>query len=339
MRIFIILVCLIVCFNCISANALPDDDDKPLSDSGTNSAQADTAIVILKEKQSQSAGIQSQVMQAVQLQPEFIAYGTVLSLEPLMLLHQQYLAAQAQQNSAKAKFTEAYLNLSRTERLHQQDIVSTRRLQEQHAQWQSDKANLNVSSYQQQSILVSSRLEWGDILTDWMVLAQPKVFEQFLTHRSQLLQITLPANMHLSPNIRSIDIDEHGQRDSALKASLISPSPRVDPISQGERFFFKTEGRFIPFGTHITAWIAGEGQGMTGVFIPKSAVVWHLGQAFVFIKTAESQFSRRALTKCTPDKQGGFVTENVQPGEAVVTIGAQTLLSQQLKAMIPHEDD
>lgn len=341
MRNFIPLACLIACLYGSTALAkLADDDDQPQAPSGKVQPPTDDAdAVMLPAKAQQLAGIKTQALKSAQLQPEFTAFGTVVGLEPLLQLRQQYLAAQAQQDSAKAKYTEAGLNLSRTQNLHHQDIVSTRRLQEQQAQWQSDKANLEASGHQQQTILASSSLEWGDTLTDWFIRAQGKSAGQFLQHGAQLLQITLPAGTSLAADIKSIYIDEHGKRDSAIKATLISAAPRIDPVSQGERFFFKSEGRRIPYGTHVTAWIANGAQQAASVVVPESAVVRHMGQAFVFIKTADDKFNRRALSKATTNGHLYFETESLQAGEEIVTIGAQTLLSQQLKAQIPSEDD
>jgi hypothetical protein len=150
----------------------------------------------------------------------------------LLQLRQQYLAAHAQQDSAKAKFNETHLNLSRTQNLHNQDIVSTRRLQEQQAQWQADKANFDASGFQEQNVLATSRMAWGDILTDWFILKQNKAAEDFLQHKVQLLQITLPPGAKFAANLHTILIDEHGERTAAVTANLISKSPRIDPLTQ-----------------------------------------------------------------------------------------------------------
>lgn len=341
MRTLIPLTCLLACLSTSPlAWAVPDDDDQPQPTGDRGAVRAeDSARINLTQKSQELAGIKTQPLQAAQQQAEFTAFGTIVSLEPLLQLRQQYLAARAQQDSAKAKYDEAHLNLSRTRNLHDQDIVSTRRLQEQHAQWQADKASLDASGYQQQTILAASRLEWGDTLTDWFIRTPGKTAEQFLNHGAQLLQVTLPANTHLNPDIPHIFIDERGQRNSAIQATLISASPRIDPVSQGERYFFKLEGRRIPFGTHVTAWIANDTGQTPGVIVPTSAVVWHLGQAFVFIKSADDHFSRRALSACSPGNHGYFVTRSLQAGEEIVTTGAQTLLSQELKNQIPSEDN
>ncbi|MCQ8102906.1 hypothetical protein NP590_02210 [Methylomonas sp. SURF-2] len=287
----------------------------------------------------QSAGIVTQTLQANARQPEFSAHGSVIDLQPLLALRQQFLAAQALRDSAQARYQEADANLSRTRHLHQQDIVSTRRLQEQQAQWRNDKANLSTSAYQQQTILAGGRLQWGEVLTDWFTRADNPQAEQFLHHRAQLLQISLPANSRLPASTRVIAVDEHGRRERAVGATLVSPAPQVDPITQGERYFFRTDARRLPFGARISAWIADDSPGTDGVIIPERAVVWHLGQAFVYIKAGDGEFTRRPLAESPLVDGGYFAAEGFKAGEEIVTTGAQTLLSQELKNLIPSEDD
>jgi multidrug efflux pump subunit AcrA (membrane-fusion protein) len=339
MRISVAFVCLFACLFSTLSFALPTEEDQPEVAANSPAAPQDAESVVLKPKAEQLAGIKTQILQAVSQRPEIVAYGTVLSLEPLLQLRQQYLAAHAQQDSARAKYAEAHLNLSRTENLHQQDIVSTRRLQEQQVQWQADKANLEITDYQQQTILAASRQEWGETLSGWFIAVPQKPVEQFLQHGAQLLQITLPSGLSVNPDMRNIYVDEHGQRNHALKASLISASPKVDPVTLGERYFFKSEARHIPLGAHITAWISSQNQVAEGVVIPASAMVWHLGQSFVFVKTSASHYSRRFLPEYVVHKEGYFVSGYLRADEELVITGAQTLLSQQLKALIPNEDD
>ncbi|TCV81316.1 hypothetical protein EDE11_11517 [Methylomonas methanica] len=340
MRIALFLAGWLGVFSLLPNTALADDDDASSSAVQTKQASpnADSEILQLDQAGQKLAGIQTQTLAEVRQTPEFTAYGTVLNPEPLLNIRQQFLAASAQQDSAQARYSEAAQNLNRTRDLHQQDIVSTRRLQEQQAIWQADKANLASNSYQQQLIAANSRLVWGDTLSNWFTKTQDKNATQLLEHRAQLLQITLPANSRLDPGVNVIHIHERGQRKTAQPAALISAAPQVDPVSQGPRYFFKCADCRLPFGTHITAWIPEGGQANSGVNIPQPALVWHLGQAFVFIKTDAEHFNRRALKQYSSNSQGYFVAGDLRPGEEIVTTGAQTLLSQQLKSLIPDED-
>ena len=287
----------------------------------------------------QGAGIKTLPLQTAARQPELTVQGMVVDIEPLLRLRQQYLATQAQQDSAQARYQEADQNLSRTRNLHDQDIVSTRRLQEQQAQWRNDRANLATSGYQQQALIASSHLQWGESLTSWFTQNNHPQAEQFLKNRAQLLQISLPSNAHLQPDQKTIWIDEQGRRQNAVAASLIASAPQVDPITQGERVFFKLEGHKLPVGTRFTAWLTKESQGTSGVIIPEPAVVWHLGQALVFIKTADGKFQQRRLPELIPSQNGYFATSGFKAGEDIVITGAQTLLSQELKNLIPSEDN
>ena len=312
-------------------NASADTDHPAAADDRLNRLR-------LEPKIQQLVGVKTQILKAAPHQAEFIAYGAVLNPEPLLQLHQQYLAAQAQQDSAQAKYAESHLNLTRTEHLHHQDIISTRRLQEQQVQWQTDKASLNVSGNQQKTILAASRLNWGEILTEWFVIGHQQNADQFLNQDAQLLQISLPLNTSLGTTIKNIHVDEHGQREKAVVASLISIAPSVDPVSQGNRYFFKTTGRRLAYGAQLTAWIAADSPARSGILIPKSALVWHLGQAYIFLKTADNEFSRRQISEYKAEAQGYFISDMPEQEIEVVTTGAQTLLSEQLKTMIPDED-
>ncbi len=340
MRIALSLACLLGVSALLTSAVWADDDDiSPAANQAKPATgHVDPDALTLDQAAQKLAGIATQTLAAVNQQAEFTAYGMVLNPEPLLNIRQQYLAASAQQDSAQARYSEAEHNLARTRNLHQQDIVSTRRLQEQQAVWQADKANLASNSYQQQLISANSRLLWGDTLTSWFTRAQDKNAAQLLEHRAQLLQITLPANTQLNPSVKLIHIQAQGQRQTAIPASFIAASPQVDPVSQGQRYFFKCEPCRLPFGAHITAWIPTDQQTSSGVEIPQSALVWHLGQAFVFVKNDAEHFSRRALNQYTANSHGYFVASGLQASDQLVITGAQTLLSQQLKGLIPDED-
>lgn len=340
MRIALFLAGWLGIFTFAPNSPLADDDDAPSKTAQTKptAVNADPAALHLGQEEQKLAGIQTQTLAETRQTPEFITFGTVVNLEPLLTIRQQYLAASAQQDGAQARYSEAAQNLNRTRDLHRQDIVSTRRLQEQQAIWQADKANLAANSYQQQLIAENSRLQWGDTLSEWFIDPGNKNAADLLAHRTQLVLITLPVDKLLAPTIRQVHVHDHSQRQSALPATLISAAPQVDPVSLGARYFFRCDGCRLPVGAHLTTWIPEEGHADSGVLIPQSAVVWHLGQAFVFIKTDAAQFSRRVLDHYMTVAQGYFVIGALRPGEHLVTTGAQTLLSEQLKGLIPDED-
>ncbi len=336
---FISLACLIAVLFCSASHAGKHDDDDATGEAAKTATGLDSATPGTGSAWWQTAGIETQRLQAFTQQAEFNAHGTVVGLEPLLMLRQQYLVAQARQDGARARYQAGNLNLIRTQSLHEHDIVSTRRLEEQQAQWQSDQADLANSSARQQALVATGRLQWGDILTEWFILDQSKQAEAFLLRRAQLLEIILPANLSLKPGIDKIAVDRQGLRGQAITANLIAQAPTVDPVSQATRYFFAVQGPGWPAGTHVTAWIAGDAAKNVGVLLPENAVIRHLGQALVFVKTAQGEFERRTLSALQAVNQGYFVAGDLKPGDEVVTTGAQTLLSQELKTLLPQQDD
>jgi hypothetical protein len=307
-----------------------DVDDEQAGEAESGPATLDIA---------QRGGIRTQALQAAARQPELSVQGEIVDLQPLLRLRQQYFAAQADQAGASARYQAAEQNLQRTKNLHRQDIVSTRRLQEQQAQWRNDQAMLASSDYQRQTLLATARLQWGEALSRWFTQAHSPEVDDFLNHKAQLLQITLPAGRHLTDTTSSIAVDEQGRRDDAVPALFISTQPNVDPVTLGERYFFKLSQRSLPYGSRVTAWIAEGEANSEGVVIPESAIVWHLGEAFVFVETENGGFERRLMRGYRPMTGGYFAATGFEPGEVVAVAGAQTLLSSELKAMIPDDDD
>lgn len=325
MQLLLRLICLSLGLIVTEIYADNDDAQSQLTEPGATMEQA--------------AGIETRVLQTASKQHEFTAQGIVLNPEPLIRLRQQFLAVQAQQLSAQARYREADFNLARTRNLHAQDIVSTRKLQEQLAQWQSDKTNLSTNGYQQQTLLASNRLEWGDILTTWFTQPGNQQAADIANHHTQLVLISLPTTRHLPSNTQTIAIDPQGHRDQAITAKLIDAAPQADPITQTERFFFEIKGQKLPYNAHIQAWIPSKQQTDNGVIIPDTAVLRHLGQAFVYLKTTNGTFIRRDLLNAETTQNGYFVSTGFSPGEEIVTRGAQTLLSEELKNQIPSEDN
>ena len=161
----------------------------------------------------------------------------------------------------------------------------------------------------------------------------------FLSGQQRLLQITLPTNKHLTDTIQTIYIGASGNRSKAHKAKLISVAAQTETAAQGESYYFQTDDKNIITGMNVTAWIPEQNVQMTGVIIPKSALIWYMDQAFVYLKTAEETFSRRTLDRYSASADGYFIFDAIKPGEQVVTKGAQMLLSEELRGQIPSEDD
>jgi len=324
---------LIACIFIINMTPVFADDDEAATKA------PESGVVFISAKTQSVAGLQTVALSPTSRYAEFTAYGKALSIQPLLELRHRYLVAQAERGSAAAKFAQAGQDIKRQQDLYREGAASKRNLQLQQAQWQADKARVETSSVQGKAVIDEARLNWGEKLAGWALTAESGRLEAFLSGAQSLLQITLPADKQLPGDIDSIAVDVSGNRSSAIKAQLISAAPQTDPIAQGESYFFQADAKHIRSGMRVVAWIPERGENQSGVVIPKTALIWYLDQAFVYVKIAAEQFSRRAIGSFSATTGGYFVAQGIHEGEHVVITGGQMLLSEELKGQIPDEDD
>ncbi len=318
------------------APSFADDDDKPVAQLPNHAAPG---TVVLDAKAQLLSGLQTITLTAAKHLSEFTAYGKAVNIQPLIELRHRYSVALSERGSATAKFKQAEQNISRQQDLYHDGATSKHNLQVQQAQWQMDKAQVDASGIQGQAIADQARLNWGEKLTEWALAIDSGKLNALLSGHQTLLQITLPTNKQLPSDIQAIYVDASGNRSTANKAELISAAPQTDNTVQGESYFFQANGAHIRTGMRVTAWIPEQSENQSGVVIPKSALIWHMDQAFVYIKTAEGQFSRRTLDRYSATTGGYFVGNGINVGEQVVVTGGQMLLSEELRGQIPNEDD
>jgi hypothetical protein len=293
------------------------------------------SVVELDDDAQNISGLQTIILKLTDYQPDFIAYGKAISVKPLLDIRRQYLIAASQLNSAEVKRSVTQKSLSRLQNLHKNEAVSTRKLQEQQSQWQSDNTLLNTVLLSRQIILAESRLQWGKTLTDWFTQTESQQIDNIITHRTQLLQITLPAGRQLPDGIETINIAADGDRKNAVPADFISVAPLIDPFSQGARYFFLSSSPAIQTGMRVTAWIPSQVKIIRGIIIPRSALLWHLGQAFVFVKLSDDSFSHRNIAHYIETPDGYFIASGIEEDEEIVSQGAQMLLSHEFRSLRP----
>jgi hypothetical protein len=189
-----------------------------------------------------------------------------------------------------------------------------------------------------QQIINNSQVSWGEKLTHWMLNASAG-FVDLIQQRTTLLKITFPSDNGITAPPKTIFVAPSGHREQAIAAEFISAVPQTDSFSQAQQYFYHVSAKQIKTGMRVSAWIPVQQQAQTGVIIPESALVWHLGQALVFVKMTEQHFSHRPVLAYRKVAGGYWVGNGLKVGEHIVSTGAQMLLSQEFKGQIPNEDD
>ncbi|MEC4747427.1 hypothetical protein [Methylomicrobium sp. Wu6] len=332
-RLFLIIAALFSLDAPLSASE-GDGDAEPVK-----AAEAGLPVVELDVQKQKLAGLQIITVHASAYQPEFAAYGKAINIQPLVAIRSQYRVALSEQKSANARLTQSGQSIRRTEELYRHGVSSKRIVQEQQSLWQTDKAQLEARRAQSDAVLEDARVTWGTELAEWAFATDRDRLSDFVSGRETLLLVTLPVGKELPAPDVGVFVDPEGNRGKADKAVYISPAPQIDQTVQGPSYFFRAGGKRIRPGMTVSVWLPEVGAREDGVTIPGSALIWSLDQAFVYVKTGQATFSRRLLADYNPLAGGYFVRDALKPGEEVVTVGGQMLLSEEFRAQIPDEDN
>ena len=84
----------------------------------------------------------------------------------------------------------------------------------------------------------------------------------------------------------------------------------------------------------VEGFIKLPGDAQAGVAVPRNAVIRFGGATWIYRQTGDETFQRTEAALDRPLDNGWFVREGLKPQDKVVTVGAQQLLSEELKGQI-----
>ncbi len=340
-----LLFCLALLYPTIN---VADDDDAPAQKSSPpassspgieSPALTQNATLVISPALQASSGIKTQKLQRGHYTPEVQAAATVMDLQALLQLREQYFAAEAEYQSAQASLTAAEQAINRVRNLYQNGVNSERQMQEQQMQLAMNRAKIGSTEARLQSINENLLANWGAVLSAWAKNRQQKEIRSLVNREQVLLLISLPATPTVPSDLKHVWVDVEANRQHAQQAHFISPAPNGSQLSQGETYFFITPRANFRTGMHLNVWFASADTAVSGHVIPQSAAVWRNGQVGMFFKTSASNFTRYVLQNYYPVTQGFFVADPLPTDYEVVIQGAQLLLSHEFRSTLQEEDD
>jgi hypothetical protein len=314
-----------------------DDDD------GIPTHIAEDAFTVHIEQDTQLiAAIKTQTLVSSQYQPELISFATRVDLAPLINIRQQYLSILAQQTIAAINLNQEQEREQRVVNLQRNNAISTRKAHEQQNQLKIATANLKSLRQQAYNLRRHTNITWGRILSHWFLTEENPPLQMRNTFNKPLYLLHLPPN--ISKPSANIVTQAFGLREQAQTASLVGPAFNYanghSSQQAGSPFFYLSDQENTAAHQRVTAWIPMQEHPLTGVKIPSSALIWHLGQAFVYLQIDAETFRRIKIThKKLINSDTYFIQEALQQNDRLVTTGAQMLLSEEFRAQIPAEDD
>lgn len=318
---------------------LPDDDDDvPPASLAAKAEPGDGGALILTAGQQRQAGIVATVLAASRRAPELGAAALVVDLQPLLDLRERGRSLQAEREAARAEASASRQALERLSNLIRQDAASSRQWQEANARAALGQSQLAAAESRWRALGAEARQQWGETLSRWALEPTGSGLEGLAGGRDRLLLVTLPPEgLAGAPPVRIFA--GRGERARAQEARLVSAAPRSDALLQGETYFYALSSEGLRTAMRLDAWLPRSDQSERGADIPREAIVWRAGQPWLYVQTGPERFERRAVGHYRDLGEVWFVSDGVEPGETVVTRGAQLLLSEEFRRQIPDEDE
>ncbi len=274
------------------------------------------AQVELKRDTQDMMGLKTAVLASAQLPPEVKGYGRVLDASPLIALVAERAAAQAALDASRKEY-------ERLQVLAQNQNASARALE-------TAEAALKRDQIQYESVAPRLLLGWGKAIASQPDL--PGLAQALAAQEAVLIRVDLP-----------LGEDPKGEPTGGRVAALAAPenstaveylgcASETDPQLQTRGYLFLMKVNPLPPGTLVAAWLTLPGPVQSGVIVARDAVLRHEGRTYVYLKVADEQFQRQAVTLDCPLAAGWFVGHGLKPTDELVVVGAQELLSEELKA-------
>ena len=286
----------------------------------THDEQGNTVVEMSDDEQG-DAGIVVGNPLPGQWSQEVKGHGRVMDPSPLAALVNELVSARAAASATAAEW-------ERQKTLSAQNNTSARAAQAAEAAAQRDRLA-------EQSVRDRLTLAWGVGLAGRGDLAD---FVQLLVARqAALVRVDLPGGESLAAQPAAARVVALSGATS--EAKFLSRAVEVDPQTQGEGFIFfvQSQTNALAPGQSGTAWLEMPGVALAGVILPRDSVVRVEGAGWVYIMKKDKggeAFTRTRIQLDRPTGGGWFVTEKVKSDDYVVVRGAQTLLSEELKAAL-----
>jgi hypothetical protein len=297
--------------------------------------------VQLSHSVQQNSGIETQKIEASRYLSEIKTFGQVLPIDVLLDAKTKFLTLNAELALAKSASAINRAQYQRMKSLNEDDKnVSDRAVQEALILVNADDAKILAAQTQIRNLKSNTQLQWGEALTN-LVLGQASAtyLTDLLTRKNVLVQISLPVQTEAPKKDSKIQIMPLTGNVNPITAIFVSTSPQSDTNSFGKTFFYSAPAEFLRTGMRVNVVTdPSKDDDASGVVIPNSAVVWHGGQAWIYVKHENNQFIRKPISTDVETELGWF-NHDMVAGTEIVTKGAQLLLSEEFKFLIKNEND
>ncbi len=261
-----------------------------------------------------AAGITLAKPASATLSPEVAAYGRVLDIAPLVTLV-------AELETARAAAAASEKDAARVKKLFEADANASAQAYEA----------AEATAVRDRAAVASARARllagWGPKLAD---AAGSSLSVEELEKGATLARIDLLPGDVPAADLKKINLGLLGGTE-LVEADVLGASPVADPQLQGASFLAIVHGHSLPAGAALRATLPGPGEAEKVLTLPRTAVVYHQGSAWIYVLGEEDTFERKIVTLGRTVGDNVVIATGVEEGDQVAVTGAGQLLSAELQ--------
>ena len=274
-------------------------------------------VIEMSDEMQGDAGIGVANPVVAEFAPEIRGYGRVLDPAPIAEAVTDLASARATLNASREE-------LARLKTLETQGNASTRSIQAAEAATQHDDLAVQSAQNRLAATLGITIARREDL---------PALVRALVAQEKLLIRVDLVAGQSISPPPPAARLLNLAGR--SLSAEYLSAAPAVDPTLQGLGLLFLSQTNGFLVGEAVTAFLQLPEKPISGVIVRPESVVRTEGKGWIYVLNEGGEsLTRREISLDRPTETGWFIHDGVSPADYIVVRGAQTLLSEELKATI-----
>lgn len=282
------------------ATARHDDDDEGLAKAAAVTEEQGVPTVRLSAGAQRNVGIEVAMPEPAELGVEAAVAVQVLDAQPLIELQGRLRAARHELDVARAQAGASRAEQARVQALFDDDRnASQRALEAATAQAGGDAARERAAQAALSGLREQATAGWGTVLARELEADAGGLVARLAAGRAVLLRALVRGDEPARPSARlMLRID--GRQQPLAAQPLGAAGPAAGPESGGGRgLLFHAEAKGLLPGQRLTGQLRdADARPLAGVLVPASAIVWHAGQPWIYIR--ESNTPQDVYAAATP---------------------------------------
>ena len=298
-------------------------------------------IITLSDSIIKNSGINVQPISESRKRSTNQSYGYVVNLKNLIDYQTNYLNLNFEINKLNLQLKEEIVLFKTLQSLNEDNKnIADSVVSEKEVEINNLRNNLNIQRNNKKKLLQIIGQEWGQSFKDLLTDPKSSLLQNIFNSDSRLIKITIANNKIQKLPPSELILFSPLQPQNKYKANLISKAPFGSLDIQGSSYFYLTLSNDLMIGSKINSYIeSAEDSQIKKFHIPKSAIIWNAGKPWIYVESSNNSFLRHPIFKFEEVNDGWVVQfENIPPW-AIVTKGAQLLLSEEYKHLITNENE